>query len=148
MELPEFLTIGEAAARLGINTSALRFYEDHGLITSERSEGGQRRYARDILRRVSFIRAAQQVGLHLKEIRAHLQTLPPDRAPTKEEWAAFAEEWRPRLNEQIKTLVGIRDRLTTCIGCGCQTLDDCQVFNPDDKVAALGPGAHYLVLPV
>ncbi len=146
MELAESLTIGEAAARLGVNASALRFYEEHGLITSERSDGGQRRYARDVLRRVSFIRAAQQVGLHLKEIRAHLLTLPPHRAPTKEEWAAFAEKWRPRLEEQIHTLVGIRDRLTTCIGCGCQTLDDCQVFNPDDKVAQLGPGAHFLVL--
>ncbi|MEY2426018.1 MAG: MerR family transcriptional regulator, redox-sensitive transcriptional activator SoxR [Actinomycetota bacterium] len=147
MDLAEFLTIGEAAARLGINTSVLRFYEDQGLITSERSEGGQRRYARDVLRRVSFIRAAQQVGLHLREVREHLQTLPPDRAPTKDEWEAFAEEWRPRLEEQIRTLEGMRDRLATCIGCGCQTLDDCQVFNPDDKAALRGPGAQYLVRP-
>jgi MerR family redox-sensitive transcriptional activator SoxR len=144
---PELLTIGEAAARLGVKTSVLRFYEDAGLISSARSPAGQRRYARDVLRRVSFIRAAQQVGLHLREIREHLDTLPRDHAPTKEDWEAFAEAWRPRLDDQIRTLVGIRDRLTSCIGCGCQTLDSCQIFNPDDKAAREGPGARYLTLP-
>lgn len=146
MSLHEYLTIGEAARRLGIKTSALRFYEDQGLITSERTGGNQRRYARDVLRRVSFIRAAQEVGLHLREIRDSLQTLPPDRAPTQEEWAAFAEAWRPRLDHQIRTLEGIRDRLASCIGCGCQTLDSCHIFNPDDIAAEEGPGARYLTL--
>ncbi|HUR77262.1 MAG TPA: redox-sensitive transcriptional activator SoxR [Acidimicrobiales bacterium] len=147
MDAPELLTIGAAAARLGVKTSLLRFYEDAGLITSSRSDAGQRRYARDVLRRVSFIRAAQQVGLHLREIRDHLDTLPHDHAPSKEEWEVFAEAWRPRLDEQIRTLVGIRDRLASCIGCGCQTLESCQVFNPDDKAAREGPGARYLTLP-
>jgi MerR family transcriptional regulator, redox-sensitive transcriptional activator SoxR len=147
MELNKYLTIGEAAQRIGIKASALRFYENHGLITSERTDGNQRRYARDVLRRVSFIRAAQEVGLHLKEIRESLQTLPPDRAPTQEEWAAFAEAWRPRLDHRIRTLEGIRDRLTGCIGCGCQTLDSCHIFNPDDIAAEKGPGARYLTGP-
>lgn len=147
MSLHEYLTIGDAAQRLGIKTSALRFYEDQGLITSERTSGNQRRYARDVLRRVSFIRAAQEVGLHLREIRDSLQTLPPDRAPTQEEWAAFAEAWRPRLDQQIRTLEGIRDRLGSCIGCGCQTLDSCHIFNPHDIAAKEGPGARYLARP-
>lgn len=143
-DLSDRLTIGEAAARLGIATSALRFYETKGLITSIRTDGGQRRYARDVLRRVSFIRAAQQVGLPLSEILDSLATLPADRAPTKAEWEQFAELWRPRLTEQIRTLEGIRDRLTDCIGCGCQTLDSCAVFNPGDKAALKGTGALYL----
>lgn len=144
MSQHEPLTIGEAAARLGIKTSALRFYEDQGLITATRTGGGQRRYGRDVLRRVAFIRAAQQVGLHLREVRDGLATLPPDRAPTKEEWEEFAEAWRPRLDEQIRTLEGIRDRLASCIGCGCQTLDSCEIFNPDDVAGKEGPGARYL----
>lgn len=139
------LTVGEAAQRLGIATSALRFYEAKGLIVSSRTDGGQRRFARDVLRRVSFIRAAQQVGLGLEEIRESLAVLPDDRAPTKDEWGQFAEEWRPRLDAQIATLEGIRDRLTQCIGCGCQTLDSCEVFNPGDVAGEKGPGAHYLV---
>lgn len=147
MDLNEHLTIGETALRLGITTSALRFYEDRNLIVSSRTAGGQRRYARDVLRRVSFIRAAQQVGLSLREIAEGLEALPPDRAPTKDEWEAFAEAWRPRLDEQIRTLEGIRDRLASCIGCGCQTLDSCQIFNPDDIAAQEGPGAHYLQGP-
>ena len=138
------LTIGEAAERLGLATSALRFYESKGLISSRRTDGGQRRYARDVLRRVSFVRAAQQVGLGLAEIRDSLDELPADRAPTKEEWEVFADRWQPRLNEQIRTLELIRDRLSWCIGCGCQTLDSCDVFNPGDVAAERGPGAHWL----
>jgi MerR family redox-sensitive transcriptional activator SoxR len=144
MDLDTHLTIGDTAERLGLRTSTLRFYEDRGLITSARTIGGQRRYARDVLRRVSFIRAAQEVGLPLKEIKESLRLLPPDRAPMKEEWECFAEAWRPRLDQQIRTLEGIRDRLAVCIGCGCQTLDSCQVFNPGDKAAQEGPGARYL----
>lgn len=138
------ITIGEASQRLGVATSALRFYEDRGLITSTRTLGGQRRYGRDVLRRVSFIRAAQQVGLPLGEIRDSLETLPADRAPSKEEWELFAEAWRPRLDEQIRVLEAIRDRLAMCIGCGCQTLESCHIFNPDDVAAEQGPGAHFL----
>lgn len=147
MDLNEHLTIGQTAQRLGITTSALRFYEDRHLIVSSRTAGGQRRYARNVLRRVSFIRAAQQVGLSLREIAEGLEALPPDRAPTKDEWETFAEAWRPRLEEQIRTLEGIRDRLSSCIGCGCQTLDSCQIFNPGDIAAREGPGARYLEGP-
>jgi len=139
------LTIGEAATRIGIATSALRFYENNGLITSRRTSGGQRRYARDVLRRVAFIRAAQSVGLKLAEIRTSLKDLPDDRAPTKAEWDAFAAQWRPRLEQQIVVLESIRDKLSACIGCGCQSLDACAVFNPGDQAASQGPGAHYLV---
>ena len=145
-ELEEYLTIGPASERLGLATSALRFYEDKGLISSLRTVGGQRRYARDVLRRVSFIRAAQQVGLPLAEIKESLDALPAHRAPTQEEWQRLAEAWRPLLDEQIATLVGIRDRLAGCIGCGCQSLDSCDVFNPDDVAAQQGPGAHFLTL--
>jgi MerR family redox-sensitive transcriptional activator SoxR len=143
--LSDLLTIGEAASRLGIATSALRFYEERELITSTRTVGGQRRYARDVLRRVSFIRAAQQVGLPLREVKASLAQLPPERAPTKEEWEHFAESWRPRLSEQIRLLEAMRDRLGNCIGCGCQSLDSCDIFNPGDKAADDGPGARFLV---
>jgi MerR family redox-sensitive transcriptional activator SoxR len=141
----DLLTISDVARRSGVAATTLRFYEDVGLITSQRTAGNQRRYSRDVLRRVSFIRAAQEVGLHLREINESLATLPVDRAPTKQEWEAFAERWRPRLDHQISTLIGIRDRLAGCIGCGCQSLDDCQVFNPNDEAAAMGPGAHFLV---
>ncbi len=144
-EADDYLTIGQAATRLGLATSALRFYEERGLIVSTRTSGGQRRYARDVLRRVSFVRAAQQVGLPLREIKESLQQLPPERAPTVEEWEAFADSWRPRLAEQIRLLEGIRDRLGKCIGCGCQSLDSCSIFNPDDMAANDGPGARFLV---
>lgn len=139
------LTIGDAAKRLGIATSALRFYEQQGLIASTRTSGGQRRFTRDVLRRVSFIRAAQAVGLGLAEIGESLQQLPPERAPTKDDWELIATSWRPRLDAQIHALQSIRDRLTLCIGCGCQSLDSCEVFNPGDIAAERGPGAHFLV---
>jgi MerR family redox-sensitive transcriptional activator SoxR len=141
----EEMTIGETASRIGISTSALRFYEDHGLIVSRRTAGGQRRYARDVLRRVAFVRAAQSVGLKLAEIKESLDELPDDRAPTKDEWEDFAGRWRPRLDHQIAVLEAIRDKLSACIGCGCQTLDACDIFNPGDKAAQQGPGAHYLL---
>ncbi|MEM7325472.1 MAG: redox-sensitive transcriptional activator SoxR [Actinomycetota bacterium] len=141
----EEMTIGEAARRIGITTSALRFYERNGLISSRRTSGGQRRYGRDVLRRVAFIRAAQSVGLKLAEIRESLGELPEDRAPTRDEWEEFAVIWRPRLDQQIAVLEAIRDRLSACIGCGCQTLDACGVFNPGDKAGQQGPGAHYLL---
>lgn len=143
--LDEEMTIGETARRIGVTTSALRFYERNGLIVSSRTSGGQRRYARDVLRRVAFIRAAQSVGLKLAEIRESLGGLPEDRAPTKDEWEAFAVQWRPRLDQQIAVLEAMKDKLSVCIGCGCQTLDACEVFNPGDKAARQGPGAHFLL---
>ena len=135
------LTVGEAAARIGISTSALRFYEKVGLIAAARTEGGQRRYARDVLRRVAFIRGAQTVGMKLNEIKDAIDHLPVDHAPTKEEWHELSELWRPQLDAKIAVLIAIRDKLDNCIGCGCQTLDSCAVFNPDDVAANLGPGS-------
>jgi MerR family transcriptional regulator, redox-sensitive transcriptional activator SoxR len=137
----EDLTIGEAAARIGITTSAMRFYEDSGLIRAARTGGGQRRYHRDVLRRVAFIRGAQSIGMRLAEIRQAVDNLPGDRAPTKQEWHALSELWRPKLDAKIAVLLNIRDKLDICIGCGCQSLDSCAIFNPDDVAAAQGPGS-------
>ncbi len=139
------LGIGEAAMRAGVSTATMRFYEDKGLIASNRSASGQRRYARDVLRRLAFIRAAQSVGLDLAEIADALSHLPTDRAPTTEEWAEIAETWRPRLDAAIATMEAMRDKLSQCIGCGCQTLDSCQIFNPDDKASEDGPGTNFLM---
>src|SRR5262245_30338990 len=134
------LTIGELAARSGVPTSALRFYERLGLITADRTAGNQRRYARAMLRRVSFIRIAQRVGLSLDEIAEPLATLPSGRTPTKADWARLSARWRTRLDEQMALLERLRDRLTGCIGCGCLSLRRCQIVNPDDELTAEGPG--------
>jgi len=138
------LTIGELAARSGVATSALRFYEDQGLISSERSAGNQRRYPRPTLRRVAFVRTAQRVGLSLEEIRAALATLPENRTPTKADWSRLSRAWRPRIDEQIQRLERLRDRLDGCIGCGCLSLRKCALNNPGDEVAPRGPGAVFL----
>jgi MerR family redox-sensitive transcriptional activator SoxR len=135
------LTVGEAAARIGVTTSALRFYEKVGLITAARTGGGQRRYHRDVLRRVAFIRGAQAVGMKLADIKEAIGHLPADRAPTKEEWHELSERWRPQLDMKVAVLLAIRDKLDNCIGCGCQTLDSCAIFNPDDEAANRGPGS-------
>lgn len=143
--MEQLLTIGQVAERSGLATSALRFYERQGLISSTRTSGGQRRFRRDILRRVAFIRVAQRVGIGLEEIAASLAVLPAGRAPTKAEWARLSRAWRSRLDERIFLLGGLRDRLTGCIGCGCLSLRTCVLSNPDDWVASLGPGPHYLM---
>lgn len=142
--MDELLTIGELAERAGVNTSALRFYETQGLITSERTGGGQRRFHRDELRRVAFIRAAQNVGLSLEQIAASLATLPEGRTPTKADWARLARQWRPALDEQIALLERLRDTLTDCIGCGCLSLKACALYNRNDRAAAGGSGPRYL----
>jgi MerR family redox-sensitive transcriptional activator SoxR len=139
------LSIGEVAARSGAAPSAIRFYEQVGLIASERSQSKQRRFAREVLRRIAFIRAAQQVGLTLDEIRAALATLPDERTPTKADWARLASAWRPRLDEQIALLTRLRDKLTSCIGCGCLSFKACALYNPGDIVAGRGAGARYLL---
>ncbi|MCU1501827.1 MAG: putative MerR-family transcriptional regulator [Ilumatobacteraceae bacterium] len=139
------LSIGTLAARSGVATSALRFYEAEGLIHAERSPGGQRRYHRDMLRRVSFIRVAQQVGLRLEEIREAMASLPDNRTPTKQDWEHLAESWRPRLDAQIGMLERLRDKLTGCIGCGCLSLAACRMFNPGDLVWERGPGPRYVL---
>jgi MerR family transcriptional regulator, redox-sensitive transcriptional activator SoxR len=139
------LTIGEVAERTGVATSALRFYEREGLMQAERTAGGQRRYHRDVLRRVAFIRVAQRVGLTLDEIRDALASLPEGRTPTRADWERLSRQWRPRLDAQIALLQRLRDELTSCIGCGCLSLRSCTLYNQGDEAAALGPGPRYLL---
>jgi MerR family redox-sensitive transcriptional activator SoxR len=139
------LAIGELAARSGLAASALRYYEELGLIRSERTAGGQRRFARAALRRVAFIRAAQRVGLSLEEAGAALARLPEDRAPNASEWNAVARTWTSRIDEQIAELERLKNNLTGCIGCGCLSLRKCALYNPDDTAAGNGPGARYLL---
>ena len=138
------LTIGEVAERTGLATSALRYWEDLGLIHARRTTGNQRRYERATIRRVSFVRAAQRVGLSLEEIAGALATLPEERTPTSRDWARLSRGWRPRLDEQIRRLERLRDQLDSCIGCGCLSLSTCALNNPDDGLAARGPGAVLL----
>jgi MerR family transcriptional regulator, redox-sensitive transcriptional activator SoxR len=143
--MESWLSIGEVAERAGVATSALRFYEQQGLIGSDRSPGGQRRYRRDVLRRVAFVRVAQRVGLSLGEIRSALAELPAGRAPTRSDWARLSKGWRGRLDERIVMLEGLRDQLSSCIGCGCLSLGACALYNPDDQAARLGAGPRYLL---
>ena len=138
------LTIGQLAERSGVATSAIRFYESRGLITSVRTTGNQRRYAQAELRRVAFVRTAQRVGLSLEEIRAALAELPESRAPTKSDWHRISNAWRPRLDEQIRRIELLRDRLDACIGCGCLSLRTCALSNPGDTLADRGAGAVLL----
>jgi MerR family transcriptional regulator, redox-sensitive transcriptional activator SoxR len=138
-------SVGEVAARAGVATSALRFYETNGLIVSERNESGHRRYRSDVLRRVAFIRVAQQIGLSLSEIGAALGSLPSKRTPTRQDWSKLSSRWLPRIDEQIAALELLRDRLDGCIGCGCLSLDTCALYNLDDRAARRGVGARYLL---
>jgi MerR family transcriptional regulator, redox-sensitive transcriptional activator SoxR len=138
------LTIGEFAERSGVAPSALRYYEAQGLITSTRTSGNQRRYERATLRRISFIRSAQRVGLSLEEITNALSTLPGGRTPTTADWTRLSRDWRGRINDQIDRLERLRDRLDSCIGCGCLSLQRCGLSNPDDVVRSRGPGAVFL----
>lgn len=143
MASPE-LTIGEVAARSGVNTSALRFYEQAGLISSHRTGGNQRRYERAMLRRIAFIRAGKAAGIPLGQIRGALARLPEHRVPTRRDWERLSRAWRDDLDRRIAVLEALRGRLTTCIGCGCLSIDACDLLNPDDEAAALGEGAHFL----
>jgi MerR family redox-sensitive transcriptional activator SoxR len=140
----DLLTIGELAARSGLSTSALRFYDSQGLITASRTSGNQRRYQRSVLRRVSFVRSAQRVGLTLEEIKQALATLPDERTPTRADWERLSRQWRDRLDERIRELEALRDKLASCIGCGCLSLDRCALSNPADMAALQGPGAVFL----
>jgi MerR family redox-sensitive transcriptional activator SoxR len=141
----ELLTIGDMAARSGVAQSALRFYEREGLIRATRTSGNQRRYERAELRRVAFIRIAQQVGVSLEEIREALRSLPENRTPTKADWARLSARWGKQLDERIALMERLRDQLTGCIGCGCLSLKRCNLFNPDDRLAATGPGPRILL---
>ena len=138
------LTIGELSARSGVAPSALRFYEQQGLIRSTRTGGNQRRYDRTELRRVSFIRIAQQIGISLDRIRVALAELPDSRTPTKADWAKLSRDWRAELDHRILMLQKLRDDLTGCIGCGCLSLQSCNLYNPGDELAAEGPGPRRL----
>ncbi|MEY9213836.1 redox-sensitive transcriptional activator SoxR [Thermobifida halotolerans] len=142
--LPVRLTIGQLAERSGMSHSALRFYEARGLIRAERTAGNQRRYHRSTLRRLAFVSAAQRVGLTLTQIQEALATLPDERTPTAEDWARLSRVWRDELDTRIDALQRLRDRLTSCIGCGCLSLRSCGLHNSDDALAALGPGAPLL----
>jgi MerR family redox-sensitive transcriptional activator SoxR len=140
------LAIGEVANRAGIAPSALRFYEKEGLIHAERSDGGQRRYHRDVLRLIAFIRAAQRVGLSLDDIRDALHTLPEGKVPTAADWARLSKGWRPLLDRRIEEMQRLRDRLDSCIGCGCLSLKTCALSNPNDIASAEGAGARWLIV--
>ena len=138
------LTIGELSARSGVAPSALRFYEAQGLISARRTSGNQRRYDRSILRRIALVQAGRAAGIPLERIRNALDTLPSRRTPTRRDWERLSRSWRDDLDRQIETLQALRSRLTTCIGCGCLSIDRCELLNPDDEAAAFGAGAHYL----
>jgi MerR family transcriptional regulator, redox-sensitive transcriptional activator SoxR len=144
-KLANRVTIGELARRAGVATSALRYYEQLGLISSERTAGGQRRYARAMLRRVAFIRAAQTVGLSLGEARAALALLPDERTPNKADWSKVSAPWIRRIDKRITELERLRDTLNSCVGCGCLSLRTCKLSNPDDTAATHGTGARWLL---
>ena len=139
------LTIGELAERAGLATSAIRFYESHDLITSERTDAGHRRYRPDALRRVSFVKVAQRVGLSLAEICDALASLPDRRTPTRRDWARLARRWQPILDERIAVLEQLREKLDGCIGCGCLSLDSCEIYNLDDVASTYGTGPRWLL---
>ena len=138
------MRIGDLATKAGVSVRALRYYEEQGLISSTRTSGGARRYARTVLRRLAFVRAAQNVGLSLTEIREALATLPDGRPPTARDWGRLSASWRERLDQQIAALVQLRDGLDSCIGCGCLSLERCALSNPGDVAAGAGPGARWL----
>jgi len=138
------LTVGEVSRRSGVPVSALRFYERKGLIASVRTASNQRRFRRDVLRRISVIKAAQHLGVPLACIREAFGALPQNRTPTDADWAQLAERWRGELDDRLARLQLLRERLTGCIGCGCLSMKLCPLVNPEDRVAATGPGAHFL----
>ncbi len=139
------LTISEVSRRSGVAASALRFYEERGLITSERAGSGHRRYPRAVLRRIAFIVFAQRVGLSLEEIGTELARLPPHRVPTRRDWSRLSREWTSRIDRRIAELERLKGGLTECIGCGCLSLERCRLANPDDRAGGLGPGPRYWV---
>jgi MerR family redox-sensitive transcriptional activator SoxR len=143
--MSELLSIGEVAKRSGVAASALRFYEERGLIRSEREGSGQRHFPREVLRRIAFIVFAQRIGLSLDEIGEELAKLPPHRAPTGKDWSRLSKTWTARIDERVAELERLRAGLTQCIGCGCLSLDRCQLSNPGDRAARLGPGPRYWI---
>ena len=138
------LTIGEVSARSGVSASALRFYEAEGLIEARRTDGNQRRYPRSVLRRIAFVQAGRAAGIPLARIHAALAGLPTGRTPTRRDWERLSRAWQADIDERIAVLEALRGRLTTCIGCGCLSIDRCELLNPEDEAAKLGAGARYL----
>ena len=143
--MAEELTIGEVARRSGVATSALRFYEDRGLIRSERTGARHRRYSRSVIRRVAFVVFAQRIGLTLEEVGHELAKLPENRVPRRSDWAKLSSSWTARIDERIAELERLRAGRTECIGCGCLSLDRCKLANPGDRAARQGPGPRYWV---
>ena len=142
--MPHELTIGELSARSGVSQSALRFYERQGLISARRTGGNQRRFPGVTLRRVALVQAGKAAGIPLERIRSALDELPDGKTPTKRDWERLSRSWWQEIDERIETLLAIRGRLTTCIGCGCLSLKTCALLNPQDEAGRLGGGAHYL----
>jgi MerR family redox-sensitive transcriptional activator SoxR len=145
LTMSELLAIGEVARRSGVASSALRFYEERGLISSERAGSGHRHYPRPVLRRIAFIVFAQRIGLTLDEIGAELAKLPPHQAPTRRDWSRLSATWASRIDDRIAELQRLKIGLTECIGCGCLSLDRCKLANPDDRAARLGSGPRYWI---
>jgi len=142
---PALLSIGDLARRTGLSVSAIRFYEERGLVSADRTGGNQRRFPRSEIRRLSFALIAQQLGLSLAEIEAELALLPAARTPTRADWEAVSRRIRKRLDARIALLERTRDRLDSCIGCGCLSLDRCALYNPDDRAARAGAGPRFLL---
>ncbi len=145
MSKPNQLPIGEVASRTGLSVSAIRYYEERGLVTAGRNRGGQRRFARSDIRRLSFVMIAQAMGFSIERIAEALAPLPDHRAPTKNEWTKMAEGFGAELDNRIETLSRLRDRLDSCIGCGCLSLEDCALYNSDDKAGQSGTGPRYVM---
>jgi len=143
--MDNLLTIGEVADRSGLAASAIRFYERQGLVHAERTSSGQRRFRRDVLRRIAFIRIAQRVGLTLEEIVAALAVLPVDHAPSRRDWERLTAGWQDRIDQRIALLEALQSGLSNCIGCGCLSLRTCSLANPNDIAAVTGPGPQYLM---
>jgi MerR family redox-sensitive transcriptional activator SoxR len=144
-KLKPFLSIGEVAARTGLSVSAIRFYQEKDLVRPGRNAGGQRRFSRADLRRLSFVVAAQRLGLSLTEIKEALDTLPNGRAPTKADWTRLATRIRARLDAQIGMLQRLQSKLDGCLGCGCLSLETCALYNPEDRAGAAGPGPRFVL---
>lgn len=138
------LTVGRIAARCGVKISTLHFYEEKGLIFSLRNKGNQRRYYPDVIRRVSIIKVAQKMGISLDEIKNSFDTLPNKRTPTRKDWEKLSSQWQEILNGRIKKMEKLRDSLTGCIGCGCLSMEQCPIYNPDDEASEQGPGPVFL----
>lgn len=142
MKPADLLTIGEVARRSGLAPSAVRYYESLGLLTSTRTSGNQRRYARSALRRIAVIQAAVHVGVPLSAVQAAFERFEPEHAPTRREWSALARSWRPLLQERIRRLEAVRDGLSSCVGCGCLSMRQCALYNPSDTLSEGGVGAR------